>query len=153
MKPKLRHPETGDRERIRAALEAALYLSLAPEGSSESTVSYLCDDPLYTVELIVQGIVDSVVIDEAYLLVYSVAKPWYSKNQWLLSEDLVLRIGKGSSFRAVTETLDFLAEDNECVAIITGGALARNTRAITRLYQQSGYALEKGSPKFTKRRT
>lgn len=154
MKPTLRTPTTGDSGRIRAALDAALYLSLAPSGSkhNSSSVSYLCDDPQYTVDMIVQNMVDSVVIDESYLLVFSVVKPWYSMNRVLLSEDLVLRIGKGSTFRAVASTLEHLAELNNCDAIITGGALSRSSRAIIRLYQRFGYELEDGSPQLTKRR-
>lgn len=154
MSPAIRTPTTGDRERIRVALDAALYLSLAPSESehSSSSVSYLCDDPQYTVEMVVQNMVDAVVIDESYLLVFSVVKPWYSKNRLVLSEDLVLRIGKGSSFRAVVATLEHLAETNDCDAIVTGGALARSSRAITRLYQRFGFELEDGSPQLTKRR-
>lgn len=154
MSPSIRTPTTGDRERIRAALDAALYLSLAPSDSkySSSSVGYLCDDPQYTVEMVVQNMVDAVVIDESYLLVFSIVKPWYSKNRLVLSEDLVLRIGKGSSFSAVAFALEQIAETNECDAIITGGALARSSRAITRLYQRFGFELEDGSPQLTKRR-
>ena len=103
--------------------------------------------------MIVQNIVDAVVINESYLLVFSVVKPWYSKNRSILCEDLVLRIGSGSSFRDVVAALEHLADLNECNAIITGGALARSSRAITRLYQRFGFVLEDGAPQLIKRRS
>lgn len=154
MKPTTRTPNAGDRERIRAAVNVALYLSLAPSGTehTSSTVSYLCDDPDYAVEMIVQNIVDAVVIDESYLLVYAVVKPWYSKNSYVVSEELVLRIGKGSHFGSVVHTLEEIAKLHDCDAIVTGGALARSSRAITRMYQRYGYVLETGTPQLTKRR-
>lgn len=154
MNPTTRTPTTGDARSIRAALDAALYRSLAPSGTeySSSSVDFFCDDREYTVQVIVQNMVDAVVINESYLLVFSVVKPWYSKNKTVLCEDLVLRIGKGSSFSDVIATMEDLAEVNECDAIITGGALARSSRAITRLYQRFGFVLEDGSPQLTKRR-
>jgi hypothetical protein len=154
LNPTIRTPTTGDAGSIRVALDAALYRSLAPSGEEydSSSVSYLCDDRDYTIQMIVQNIVDAVVINESYLLVFSVVKPWYSKNRIILCEDLVLRIGKGSCFRDVIATMEHLADINECDAIITGGALARSSRAITRLYQRFGFVLEDGSPQLIKRR-
>lgn len=150
----LRLPVGNDRERIRAALDAALYLSLAPEGSTQeqATVAHLCDDPAYTVELIVQNLVDAVIINDCYLLVYAIVKPWYSKNSWCLGENLVLRIGPGGNFSLVANTLEHLAEINECPTITVGGALARKPRALVRLYQRHGFVLETGVPQLTKRR-
>ena len=155
MNPTIRTPTTGDAGPIRAALDAALYRSLAPSNSEykNSSVDFLCDDREYTVQMIVQNIVDAVVINESYLLVFSVVKPWYSKNRSILCEDLVLRIGSGSSFRDVVAALEHLADLNECNAIITGGALARSSRAITRLYQRFGFVLEDGAPQLIKRRS
>lgn len=149
-----RIPLAGDRESIRVALTAALYRSLAPSGSefNSSSVSYFCDDPAYTVEMIVQGLVDAVVIDESYLLVYAIVTPWYSKNSRVLHEELVLRLAKGSSFSRVVETLECIARDEECDAIVVGGALARSSRAIVRMYQRYGFVLETGTPSLTKRR-
>lgn len=106
----------------------------------------------YSVEVIVQNLVEALVIDESYLLVYAIVKPWYSRNQWAVSEDLVLRIGEGSSFAAVVATLEDLAEAHDCSMISVGGALARNSRAITRLYQRHGFVPETGLPQLTKRR-
>lgn len=149
---RVRPPTTGDRERIRAALDVALNLSLAQEGQIDSTVSYLTDDRSYLVETIVQREVDAVVIDNAYLLVYAIITPWYSKGKSVLHEDLVLRIGDGSDFSAVVGTLEDLAQESRCDLIIVGGALARSSRAITRLYRRHGFVPETHTPQLTKRR-
>lgn len=149
-----RTPNEQDRGRIRAALSAALHLSLAPTGSEHttSTVRHLCDDMEYTVSVIVDGDVSSVVIDEAYLLVYSVGQPWYSLGHTVFQEDLVLRIGSGSNFGRVVETMEGLAAEHNCSTLLAGGALSRSSRAITRLYRMHGFELEDGVPQFTRRR-
>ncbi len=143
LRPRL--PQESDRERIAAALQAAVYLSL------EATVSYLCTDQEYVVDQIIRGEVDSVVIDDAYLLVYTVGSPWYTQELVVL-EDMVLRIGSGSTFSVVTDYLDGLAEEFNCKVQLVGGALARKPRALSRLYQRSGYVIE-GSPQLSKRRS
>lgn len=151
MNPVLRIPNEGDREPIRAALATALYRSLANSSNEESTVSYLTTNQEFVVEKILRGLVDSLVIDESYLLVYAVVQPWYSLDRIILSEEMVLRIRDGSSFDAVVSTMKLLAENNDCDAIVTGGALARYPRALTRLYQRHGFTLE-DTPQLTLRR-
>lgn len=150
----IRLPNDRDKDAIRVALSAALYRSLAPTGSKHknSTVSHLCDDMEYTLQVIVEGNVSSVVIDEAYLLVYSVGQPWYSLGHTVFQEDLVLRLAPGSQFGRVIQTMESLATDNGCSTLIAGGALSRSSRAITRLYRMHGFELEDGVPQFTKRR-
>lgn len=140
------------------ALDAALYLSSGENKKAHSkydtsSVSYNCDDPEYTVELIVQNMVDAVVIDEAYLLVFAIVTPWYSKNRTAFVENMVLRIGPGSSFDRVIAVMDHLADINHCDSMSAGGALARNSRALTRMYERHGYMLERHAPQFTKRRS
>lgn len=149
-----RIPNEQDRGRIRAALSAALHLSLAPTGSEHttSTVRHLCDDIEYTLSVIVEGDVSSVVIDEAYLLVYSIGQPWYSLGHTVFQEDMVLRIGSGSTFGRVIETMEELAAKHDCSTLLAGGALSRSSRVITRLYRKHGFELEDGVPQFTRRR-
>lgn len=152
LRQRLRLPLRSDKERIRAALDAALYRSLASEAHGKSTVDLFCDDRNYTVEMIVQNMVDAVVIKESYLLVYAIVKPWYSLSRYALTELLVLKIGKGGSFKDVTDTLDLLSEDNDCESIAVGGALTRSPAALQRLYRRAGYKMEPGMPQLTKRR-
>lgn len=135
-----------------AAFTAAMYLSLAHSSYSNSTADFMCNDKAYAVETIVQGEVDALIIDEAYLLVYTVCSPWYSKSRNILNECLVLRIGEGSTFSAVTQVLEDLGDEYDVDAIVTGGALARNSKAIVRLYERAGYTLETHTPQLTKRR-
>lgn len=141
---RVRLPNESDRGTVDQSLRRAIHLSL------EATVSYLCTDIDYVVDSIVTNELTSVVLDEAYLLVYTVGSPWYSK-ELVVSEDMVLRIGKGSSFSVVTDYLDDLAEKYDAKIQITGGALARHHRAITRMYERAGYSTEP-SPQFIKRR-
>lgn len=151
--PPYRTPTTGDSEQIKAALIAALYLSSREEAGRESSVSYNCDDPDYTVALITQGMVDAVIIDEAYLLVFAIVTPWYSKNRTAFVENMVLRIGPGSSFYRYITVMEHLADINHCDSLSAGGALARSSRALTRMYERHGYTLERHAPQFTKRRS
>lgn len=112
----------------------------------------MCDDRDYTIELIVQNLVDALVIDESYLLVYAIIKPWYSRNKLVLSEEMVLRIGEGGHFSSVVGVLEDLADEHNVDVISVGGALARSSRAIARLYQRYGYVAETDAPQLTKRR-
>lgn len=87
---------------------------------------------------IVSGEAPALIIDEAFLLVYGIGTPWYSDNLYL-EEQLVLRIGKGSDFSAITDTLDDLADIANVEAIIVASALAYSSKALTRLYTRQGY--------------
>lgn len=126
------------------SLTCAVHLSL------EATASYLCTDIDYAVDQIISGNVPSVILDEAYLLVYNIGSPWYTQ-ELILVEEMVLRIGKGSHFSVVTDYLADLAEEHGCRVQLVGGALARSSRAITRLYQRQGFTVE-GVPQLSKRR-
>jgi hypothetical protein len=95
----------------------------------------------HAVDMIVDGIVDSVIIDDAYLLVYEVATPWHSNKQ-VVHELMVLRLRAGSNFNAVCDTLDDIAEGSQAAAILVGGALTRSPEALVRLYKARGYELD-----------
>lgn len=112
----------------------------------------MCDDRDYTVELIVQNLVDALIIDEKYLLVYAIVKPWYTRNKLVLAEEMVLRIAPGGNFGMIIQTLEDLAKEHDVDTISVGGALARSSRAIVRLYQRYGYVPETDAPQLTKRR-
>lgn len=140
---RIRLPNNSDAPRILASLQSALYLSLAP-------VLHRIGSVELALNMIVGGGVKSVVVDESYLVVYDCGKPWYSFHN-VLQELLVLRIGRGSSFWAVTGVLDYLAEINGCSEIVVGGALTRAPKALCRLYSRAGY-VDEGKPTLTKRR-
>lgn len=138
-----RQPDRMDSRRIREALEANLV------SVREAPVAVLVDIDK-AVEVIVNNVVDAVIVDEAYLVVYEIGIPWYSDKEVLL-ELLVLRIGEGSSFTAVTDTLDDLAYENDVVYTFVGSAFARSPRALSRLYSRQGF-VDEGRPSLNKRR-
>jgi hypothetical protein len=140
---RLRKPVDTDRLRIYCQIEKARQ---EVAGSDITKLS----NAAYATEMIVQGGVDSVILDEAYLVVYSVGQPWYS-DRIFLQENMVLRIGEGSNFSAVCDLLDDLAQHAGANDILVGGALAKYPRALIRLYKSRGYELLT-SPSLIKRR-
>lgn len=107
-------------------------------------------DPAYATDTIVCGAVDAVVLDEAFLVVYGVGKPWYYDTTFL-EEQLVLRIGPGSNFKSICDLLDDLKTEHGAEEIIVGGALCARSRALIKLYKANGY-VELDSPCLIKRR-
>jgi hypothetical protein len=107
-------------------------------------------DARFATEMIVAGAVDAVILDEAFLVTYTVGSPWYS-DRVFLREEMVLRIGAGSSFQAVCDLLDDLADEANANDILVGTALAEHPRALVRMYRARGYELL-DSPSLIKRR-
>jgi hypothetical protein len=140
---RIRKPTVEDRFRIYCQLEKAV--SAVP-GADITKLS----DTRYATEMVVKHGVPSLILDEAYLVVYQVGSPWYS-DRVFLQENLVLRIGKGSAFAYVCDLLDDLAEQHNANDILVGGALSKYPRALTRLYKSRGYELL-SSPSLIKRR-
>lgn len=141
---RVRSPTARDFGRIYCQLTKAM------EANPEATVVRLAESPSDIVRGIVTGAVSSLIVDDAFLLVYASGNPWYS-NEVVLEELMVLRIGKGSSFASVCDLLDDLAEDVHASVIVVGGALARKPRALTRMYQSRGY-VSSDVPSLIKRR-
>lgn len=130
---RVRKVDERDRSRIYCQIEAARLRVLGTD------ITKLAD-AAFTTEMIVQGGVDSLILDEAFLVVYGVGQPWYS-DRVFLEERMVLRIGEGSKFSAVCDLLDDLAEEHNANDIIVGGALAKHPRALVRMYQARGYSI------------
>lgn len=83
--------------------------------------------------------IEAVIVNEDYLLLYSVVKPYYSKDN-ILQEQLVLRIrNTGATFINVVDTLRLLCKVNSCRGILVGTALAFRQRALARLYENAGF--------------
>lgn len=140
---RLRHPTESDRSRICCQIEKARQ---KVENSDITKLS----NAVYATEMIVLGGVKSVILDNAYLVVYDTGSPWYS-DRIFLEEKMVLRIGEGSNFSAVCDLLDDLAHYADANDILVGGALAKYPRALTRLYKARGYELLT-TPSLIKRR-
>ncbi len=128
---RVRKPTPDDAQRI------VLHLLKATQRVRGKQVTHKLDHA-EVVRRIVEHDVPSVILDEAFLLVYSVGTPWYSDNLYL-EEQLVLRIGEGSSFDVVTDMLDDLADIVNAEAIIVASALAFSNRALSRLYTRRGF--------------
>lgn len=132
-----------DSRPIQTAIEANLV------SVREATVALL-GNPALTTKKIVHHLVDSVIVDNAYLVVYEVGTPWYADKE-CLHELMVLKIGDGSSFQAVTDLLDDLAWEFDVTLTVVGTAFSRAPKALARLYSRHGYVTE-GKPSLTKRR-
>ena len=128
---RVRKPQESDRFRIYCQVERAR------QRVSDSDITKL-SCAAYATEMIVLGGVDALILDEAFLVVYGVGSPWYS-DRVFLEEKMVIRIGTGSSFDAVCDLLDDLAEEHQANDILVGGALAKYPRALSRMYQARGY--------------
>lgn len=103
-----------------------------------------------TTTRIVNQEVDSIILDEAYLLVYNVGEPWYA-NKTYVQELLVLKLRDGKSFSVIPDMLDDLMYLHQADAIIVGGALTPRAAALSRLYRRHGFVLE-DSPTLIKRK-
>ena len=97
----------------------------------------------------IMGDPNSVILDESYLVCYSVVEPWY-KDYGVVVERLVLKLDNTSSFDVVCEFLEDVAREHGCNAIVSGGALAVKTKALKHLYEKHGF-VEEDSPTFIKR--
>lgn len=83
----------------------------------------------------------SIVVDESYVVLYSVDIPWFSSKK-LLDVFLVYRVcekDKSVSMQNVLDTLEEIAKEEGCVGICVGTALAKHDRALTKMYTDDGY--------------
>lgn len=107
-----------------------------PKSWAEHIDAFRCLDQIMT------GVVDAVIVEETYLLVYDVGAPWYSKDI-ILAEMLVLKVYEGGArFHHLAEALEQLARENEATAITVGTALAQSDAALSRLYKRHGFQIE-----------
>lgn len=60
------------------------------------------------------------VVEQGYLIVFDVGRPWYSKENFLL-EDLIIRIEPTTApVQVAIDALSVLATERRCVAVIAG---------------------------------
>jgi hypothetical protein len=83
-------------------------------------------------------------VDDAFLVVYSVVTPWYApRNSFELREELVLRLDHSDKpFSLVPEFLAQRAEAEGVVLTAVGTALARSDDALAAKYEQHGFLRE-----------
>lgn len=108
-----------------------------------------CDGPRMVDAIVKDKFVDAVIVNETYLICYTVNEVWYSGDK-LLSENLVLRLNKTKhGFDKVVEALEIIAKVNGCVGICCGTAFYYNNKELADKYcehgfEVSGFELYKG---------
>lgn len=108
-----------------------------------------CDGPRMVDAIVKDKLVESVIVNETYLICYTVNDVWYSDDK-ILSECLVMRLHKTEhTFECVVEALEILAKVNGCVGICAGTAFSSNDNELASKYkslgfENSGFELYKG---------
>lgn len=108
-----------------------------------------CDGPRMVDAIVKDKLVDAIIVNETYLVCYTVNEVWYSGDK-LLAENLVLKINKlKQDFSCVVEALEIIAKVNGCVGICSGTAFSSNNKVVADKYiangfKLSGYELYKG---------
>lgn len=83
--------------------------------------------------------IHSVVVEETYILVFSMAHPWFS-DKFFVEEKLVIKAFDGpGNFSDVTKALEHIARVSGAYGILTGTAMAPNDVALTRMYEKAGF--------------
>lgn len=83
--------------------------------------------------------IHSVVVEETYILVFSMAHPWFS-DQFFVEEKLVIKAFDGpGNFSDVTKALEHIARVSGAYGILTGTAMAPNDKALVRMYEKAGF--------------
>lgn len=82
----------------------------------------------------------SYILDESYLVVYSLGSPWYNRSIIMLEEMIVLRLAEGGDFAAVSAFFDRKAVEAGAVLQGVGTALTRYDNALASFYKQAGYS-------------
>lgn len=83
--------------------------------------------------------VDSCIVNDTYLLCYSVGSKWFSKHKYF-TEELILRLNKNKiPFSFVVEGMTAIAKVNDCCGIYVGTALSRNDQVYVSKLKKYGF--------------
>lgn len=116
-----------------------IYLLLDSMVTQGNTLVARIGDAETAARAIASGAVDARVIDEQYLVVFNVGRPWYS-DRLVLEELMVLRLRPGTApFSKVTDFLERMAGSVGAELIMVGGALSDRPNALRRAYRQQGF--------------
>lgn len=134
----MREIEEKDREHIFNALERSWKVAKRKKTWVDQ---YKYEDGEYIVDCIYNNI-DSVIVDETYLVCYQINDVWYSKKR-VLNECLVMKIHKNKSdFGYVVQALEQIAKDHQCDGILVGTAFSANDTLLARKYEGYGFRVE-----------
>lgn len=87
---------------------------------------------------ILEGDTLSALVD-GYLVMYEIGSPWYNPDLTMLEEVMVIQVYPGGSFGSVTSFFESKAKAFGCKLIAVGTALAKNDRALCKMYEAAGY--------------
>lgn len=87
---------------------------------------------------IFNGSLNVVIIEETYLFIFDVSKPWFSDNV-MLNELFLLNIGGDAKFSDAVEGMRSIAKAFDASSISVGTALTINDEALARLYKRNGF--------------
>ncbi len=95
----------------------------------------------YVLFLIKQKAVSAVIIQETYLLLFDIYAPWYSLDELIFAERMLLRINNSNyvPFKCVVEVMEILAKEAGANVLVAGTALARKDEVLGKLYMKEGY--------------
>lgn len=79
------------------------------------------------------------IVNETYLVVYTISEPWYSKSKYL-EECLVLRVYEtNEKFKCVAEFLEQEAIKHGCIGIYVATDMSIKNNVVSRMYRRYGF--------------
>lgn len=97
-------------------------------------------DPEVAVDFLIYSNTHSYILDETFLVAYTIGEPWFSKDKFL-GELMVIRVaGLTGSLKDVKSFLQSEAERHSCKWIAVGTLLSPREEALSALYTRSGYS-------------
>ena len=83
------------------------------------------------------------IVDEAYLVAYDFATPWYVRDTDIFLEELlVARLAVSGDFTVVPAFLERKAREAGAVLAVAGTALAKADNALASLYHRAGFSTQ-----------
>lgn len=106
--------------------------------------SWLSQYTLDDLGFIVDAIYDpanmtAVIVEETFLLGFTVSTPWYSKHPFLFEEFMLRLNGNRVRFKAVVEAMEALAYVNQCAGIASGTSFSNHDEALSSRMQALGF--------------
>lgn len=140
---RIRQLDPKDAERICSKLQEAIDSIVDPYLARKCTAEY-------ATARVIAGDVDSVVLDDTYLVCYTIGSPWYS-DKVILMEQLVLKIGSGGKFSDVCDLFDDMQDYYGADEILVSGGLSSRPDLLAQKYEENGFT-KLGYPSLIKRR-
>lgn len=106
--------------------------------SDKMWLAYIDVEAVYS--QLVRYEVQSLIVNNAYLVAYEIGAAWWNPSKLVLAEKLVLDLGNhDEDFDLVPQFLDYAAAQHKVKLIAVGTAFAHSDRALSRKYMAHGY--------------